>query len=196
VEAFALIHAPQLGLRQVAGIVRCGLAGRVVDGDGLAPAGLATLQGDAEPAPEPGDDSSVVGSGTSQRGTFRLAGWADIGGAVAGQHGLLDPALRSVDVANLPPDLELLQNLDGHARDAVNPANVVFRAGPDPDIDRSRACRDKTRQRKTARIVGLRERLEPGRHQQRKRDDRAQDTEFHGRTAMAWKGVAFALSLV
>jgi hypothetical protein len=86
----------------------------VAGGDDLAPGAVALLDVDAEIGGEPRPDPGIVLGGAQQRDLLpgRLP-WRDDPGALALEQVLVQPALRSVGVADLAPGVELRMTSTG-----------------------------------------------------------------------------------
>src|SRR5689334_10717620 len=105
VEAFALIDAPEISLRQIAGIGREAPVRRIVGGAHIAPGAVAALDPDRKARADPGDHSGIV-RGAGAKPDLAARRREHVAGAAAGQRGLVDPTLGAVDVADFPPDVE------------------------------------------------------------------------------------------
>src|SRR5207253_1350010 len=77
-----------------------------------------------------------------------------IAGAGAGQGGLVDPTLGAVLIADFAPDIEFLDDFDGHAADQVFPGDIILVARPDADRRILGPDGDEAGERQAARIGG------------------------------------------
>ena len=100
----------------------------MVDGDDFAPAGRrssGSRPGSRGRARRATPRIVAGGRAEARRCSRRLPG-RDIAGAVARQHVLVHPAFRAVDVADFPPGVELLDDLDRRAGASRRPRRTSY----------------------------------------------------------------------
>ena len=85
----------------------------------------------------------------------------DDDGPLAGQHSLMHPALGALPIADHPPVLEFLDDLDRHLLAGQHPFNRVILARPDPQIHLVGTQADKARQLLPRLAFGRRRRMKP-----------------------------------
>ena len=103
---------------------------RMGGGADLAPGAVAAGDLDAETGAELGAHAAVGVASRTERNLFALAPGRDEPGALARQQVLVHPAFRAVDIANLPPGVEFLDDLDRGAGLHIDPGDAYLVPGP------------------------------------------------------------------